>query len=148
MKAYIFYILPIFSGIFMTFQAGINSQLRSSINNPIGAAFLSFLGGTLCLALALLVFRQPFPSVQSLAQVESYKFLGGLLGAMFVTIAIFSAPKIGIANMSVLIITGQLATAILLDHFGWLGFKINPINWAKLGGVLLVVAGAYLVNKK
>jgi transporter family-2 protein len=145
---YIFYVLPIFSGIFMTLQAGVNSQLRSSIDSPIAAAFLSFLGGTICLALALIIFRQPFPSFQTLTQIEFYKYLGGVLGATFVTFAILSAPKIGISNMSVLIIAGQLFTALCLDHFGYLGFKVNPISTIKIIGLGLVMLGAYLVNIK
>jgi len=56
--------------------------------------------------------------------------------------------KVGAANMFVLIVAGQLLTAILMDHYGWLGLKENPISVQKLLGILLVVAGAYLVNKK
>jgi bacterial/archaeal transporter family-2 protein len=145
---YIFYILPLFSGIFMTIQAGVNSQLRTGINSPIGAAFLSFLGGTLSLAFALIVFRQPLPNLQTLSTLEWYKYTGGLLGATFVTFAILSAPKIGISNMSVIIITGQLLTAFCLDYFGLLGFKASEINITKILGLLLVIIGAYLVNQK
>lgn len=145
---YLFYILPLFSGIFMTIQAGVNSQLRTSINNPIGAAFLSFVGGTLSLAVALIVLRQPLPNLQTLTTIEWHKYLGGLLGATFVTFAILSAPKIGISSMSVIIITGQLLTALCLDHFGFLGFKVNEISLTKILGLVLVVVGAYLVNQK
>ncbi len=145
---YLFYILPLFSGVFMTIQASVNSQLRTSINNPIGAAFLSFLGGTLSLAVALVVLRQPLPNLQTLTTIEWHKYLGGLLGATFVTFAIFSAPKIGISSMSVIIVTGQLLTALCLDHFGFLGFKVNEISLTKILGLVLVVVGAYLVNQK
>jgi transporter family-2 protein len=145
---YLYYILPLLSGIFMTIQAGVNSQLRTSINSPIGAAFLSFLGGTLSLALALVIFRQPLPNLQTLSTVEWHKYSGGLLGAIFVTFAILSAPKIGISNMSVIIIMGQLLTAFCLDYFGLLGFKASEISMTKILGLLLVIAGAYLVNQK
>jgi transporter family-2 protein len=144
---YIFYFLPLLSGIFMTIQAGVNSQLRTSINSPIGAAFLSFLTGTFSLGVALVLFRQPFPSLQTLSTVEGYKYGGGLLGAIFVTFAILSAPKIGISNMSVIIITGQLLTAFCLDYFGLLGFKTSPVSLTKILGLLFVIMGAYLVNK-
>jgi transporter family-2 protein len=145
---YIFYVLPLLSGIFMTIQAGVNSQLRTSISSPIGAAFLSFLGGTLSLALMLIIFRQPLPNFQTLGTIDWYKYTGGILGATFVTFAILSAPKIGISNMSVLIITGQLLTAFSLDYFGLLGFKASQISLTKVLGLLLVIAGAYLVNQK
>jgi len=145
---YIFYILPLFAGVFVTIQAGVNTQLRTSIDNPIGAAFISFLGGTLVLALALMLFKQPLPTLQTLSTVAWYKYTGGLLGATFVTIAILSAPKIGVSNMAVLIIAGQLITAVYFDHLGFMGFKVNEITLTKLLGLLSVVLGAYLINKK
>jgi transporter family-2 protein len=45
-------------------------------------------------------------------------------------------------------ITGQLITAIVFDHFALLGFKENPVSPVKVIGFILLVAGAYLINKK
>ena len=50
--------------------------------------------------------------------------------------------------MFVLIVAGQLLTALVMDHFGVLGLRANPITMQKALGVLLVIGGAYLVNKK
>lgn len=144
----LFYILPVLIGLAMTIQSGVNAQMRSAINSPLFAAFISFSGGLLSLGLILLVTRQPVPSLQELSSVSWYKFTGGLLGAFVVTSVILSVHRIGAANMFVLIVAGQLITAILMDHFGILGLKTSPITTGKLLGILLVIAGAYLVNKK
>ena len=144
----LFYILPVLIGLAMTIQSGVNAQLRSAVNHPLFAAFLSFSGGLLSLGLILLFTRQPLPSWSELSAVSWYKFTGGLLGAFVVTSVIFTVHRIGAANMFVLIVAGQLITAVLMDHFGLLGLKHAPINMKKMLGILLVIAGAYLVNKK
>ena len=43
---------------------------------------------------------------------------GGLLGAIYVTVNIMLAPRIGIAALMALGIAGQLFTALLIDRFG------------------------------
>lgn len=66
----------------------------------------------------------------------------------FVTAIIYAIPKIGSANVFALVIAGQLFFALLYDHFGFLGFPQNGISWVKVLGVLLMITGAYLINKK
>jgi bacterial/archaeal transporter family-2 protein len=145
---FLFYILPIVAGVAMSIQSGINAQLRSAIQYPLLAALISFLGGTLALVVLLFFSKQPMPGMSVYSGIEWYKFIGGFLGAFIVYVALISVQEIGAANMFVLIVAGQLLTAVLMDHFGILGMKQNPISIQKLLGILLVIAGAWLVNKK
>lgn len=34
------------------------------------------------------------------------------------------------------------------DHFGLFGFKQSAVNWTKVLGVLMLIGGAYLINRK
>lgn len=145
---FIFYVLPVLAGVAMSIQSGINSQLRIVINHPLLAAFISFLGGTLALILLLLFSKQAFPAFSDYGAISWYKFTGGLFGVFVVYVVLLSVKEIGAANMFVLIIAGQLLTAVFMDHFGILGMKQSPITIQKLAGILFLVAGAYLVNKK
>ena len=144
----LFYILPILAGVAMSIQSGINAQLRVAINHPLLAAFISFIGGTLALAILLLFSKQAIPGLAAYSDIEWYKFTGGLLGVFVVTAVIICVQEIGAANMFVLIVAGQLLTALMMDHFGVLGMRENPFTAQKIVGIVLVVAGAYLVNKK
>ncbi|MBC8109756.1 MAG: DMT family transporter [Verrucomicrobia bacterium] len=144
----IFYLLPLIAGITITVQAAVNNQLRQAVDSPLVSAFISFLVGTVILGLVVLFTQQKLPSVSQLSRIEVYKFAGGLLGAYFVTSAILVAPKIGVTNMSVLVISGQLLMALLFDYFGWLGFKPNPISLNKIIGIFLSLIAVYLINKK
>ena len=145
---FLFYILPLVAGVAMSIQSGINAQLRASIQHPLLAAFISFIGGTLALGILLLFSKQSMPAISVYSGIEWYKFIGGLLGAFIVFVALISVQKIGASNMFVLMVAGQLATAMLMDHFAVLGLRENPISIQKLLGILLVIAGAWLVNKK
>lgn len=144
----LFYILPVLAGVAMAIQSGVNSQLRIVTNHPLLAAFISFLGGTIALAILLALSKQPFPDYSSYSAISWYKFTGGLFGVFVVYVVLLSVREIGVANMFVLIIAGQLCTAVIMDHLGILGMKESPVTIQKLAGILFLIAGAYLVNKK
>lgn len=144
----LFYLLPVFAGVAITIQSGINSQLRTAIQHPVMAAFISFVVGTIALALLLFFSKDALPGLSQYSAIEWYKYTGGLLGAFVVTVTLLSVTEIGAANMFVLIIAGQLTTAVLMDHFGVLGMRSNPVSIQKIVGICLLVAGAWLVNKK
>jgi transporter family-2 protein len=145
---YLIFILPVLAGVTITTQAGVNSQLRVAVNNPWMAAFISFFVGTVILGFYLVITRQTAPSVAQLRGIELYKYAGGLLGAFFVTVIILTVQKIGSANVFALVIAGQLFMALLYDHLGLFGFPQSNISWIKIVGVLFLVVGAYLINKK
>ncbi len=144
----LYYVLPLIAGIAMSVQSGINSQLRVSIQHPVMASMISFLVGTMALGIVLLFSKDPLPAFSAYGAVELYKFSGGILGAFIVFVALVSVSKIGASNMFVLIITGQLITAVFMDHFGLLGLSVKAITLQKSIGILLLILGAYLVNRK
>jgi transporter family-2 protein len=73
-------------------------------------------------------------------------WIGGLLGALFVFTTIFSVPKLGAGLMIVLIIAGQMACAIAMDHYGFL-VEERSVSLMRIAGAGLVMAGAWLVYK-
>jgi transporter family-2 protein len=132
----------------MATQSGINSQLKVTINNAWNTVLISFFVGFVLILLIVLITKQPFPNLKLLGNIPLYQYAGGFLGVCFVSIAIVSAPVIGAAPMFALIIGGQLLAALCFDHFGLIGFKTNPISLIKVLGVLMVIAGGYLIIKK
>lgn len=144
----LFFFLPLVAGIAITTQAGVNSRLRIAVGSPTIAALISFVVGTLALAALVGATRQPLPSIANLASARGADYLGGLLGALFVTIIIISANRIGASNLFALVVAGQLTTALLYDHFGLLGFRQSHVTPTRMIGVLLLIAGAYFVNRK
>ena len=64
-----------------------------------------------------------------------------------VTVSLLVAPRMGATRWIALVLTGQIALSILLDHFGLIGFSRQPINWPRLLGIACVIAGVLIVMK-
>ena len=139
--------LGLAGGVALASQAGINAQLRQYVHSPYQAAFFSFLVGTLILGVVVLMQTGARPQLQELTAVPYWLWIGGLLGAFGVSVAIILAPRLGAVNLTIVIVCGQLLAALVLDHFGWLGFEKHPINWQRIAGVILVIAGLVLTMK-
>ena len=138
--------LPLLAGVLLPLQAGINSQLARSIDSVLAAALISFAVGTLGLLTLVLVQRE-LPSLENLRQLQAWHWLGGLLGAFFIATAAYASPRTGALLFMLLVLAGQMAMALLLDHFGWAGYREAPITPGKVAGLLLVVAGIWLIQR-
>lgn len=135
-------------GIGVAAQAAMNAKLGAALQAPIGSALWNFTLGTIVLGLMLLlgVFNRPAPS--GLLSAPWWAYLGGILGAIFVTTTILAVPRVGTAVTLASIICGQLIGALLIDTFGWLGVKPIPLNPWRVAGVALLIAGVALVQHK
>jgi transporter family-2 protein len=141
------YFLGIASGFGLTLQIGMNSKLRTVLQNANTAALISFLVGTTGLIVLLAVTRTPVPARDTLASVPAWAWFGGLMGAFYVAISTVVASQLGTASLLGLALSGQLAMALVVDHFGWLGMPEHPITLTRLVGVALLGVGVWLVSR-
>ncbi len=72
---------------------------------------------------------------------------GGLLGAVFVVTTAALAPTLGAATLLSIAVAGQMTFALLLDHYGLVGFTVRPLSPWRIVGAALVVAGVVLIRK-
>ncbi|KGT46688.1 MULTISPECIES: DMT family transporter [Acinetobacter] len=135
-------------GIAMSFQTGINTQLRESLYSPLQAALFSFLVGTIVLAVLVFFQQVDKPGFSTFAQLPWYLWLGGILGVYAISMSIYSAPKLGLLSLSALIIFGQLVTSMIIDHFGWLGSEKIQLNWQRLLGGVVIFIGVLLTLQR
>jgi transporter family-2 protein len=138
--------LPLLAGALLPLQAGINGQLARTVDSVLAAALVSFLVGTLAL-LSLVLWQREVPSLESLRQLHWWHWCGGLIGALFIATAAYAGPRAGALMFMLLVLAGQMAMALLLDHFGWAGYREAPVSLTKLGGLTLVVAGIALIQR-
>lgn len=135
------------AGGMIALQAPINAEAASRLGHPISAATMSFCVGTVALIGLTLLFARNSTNLGSLGGMPLYMLLGGgLLGAMYVTITLFLAPKIGVAAVMALGIAGQLVAALLLDRFGMFDLIERELSLGRVGGAVLVLAGALMVR--
>jgi transporter family-2 protein len=139
-------VLAIVSGTFVALQTPTNALLARGLASPVNAAFVSFAVGTAALAIAALALGvRPAPS--AMKALPWYAWTGGFYGAFFVAAAAFAAPRIGLTFYLTILIAGQVAMAMILDHYGAFGFAKQEVNVTRIAGALLVVGGVLLVRK-
>lgn len=141
------YVLGLVAGLGITVQIGMNSQLRKVLQSANTAALISFLVGTLALIALLLATRAELPSRDTLASVPVWAWFGGVMGAFYVATSTVVAAELGTASLLGLALAGQLATALVIDHFGWLGLPEHPITWVRVAGVGFLALGVWLIAR-
>ena len=141
------YAVAVLVGMLFPIQAGVNSSLGKGVNNPSFGALVSGVGTALALLLYAVVARIGVPPGESLGRVPWWSYAGGVPGAMIVLAATLLAPKLGSAPFQALVIGGQLATSIALDHFGALGFPEHPAGALRFVGLGLMFVGVFLIAK-
>jgi bacterial/archaeal transporter family-2 protein len=134
-------------GCLIPLQAAINNSLRVTVESgAVFAAFVSFLVGTIILAVMCFATGEKWSSVMKLSNISLWQLAGGLLGAIFVFGTTLLAPRIGVAVMLGLLIAGQMIASLALDRVGFLGLIEREITAARAGGALLVITGVLLIN--
>ena len=130
-------------GGLIALQPPINAGLGRATGN-LPAALVSFAVGTLLLAL-IVALSGKAGGLSSTFDVRWYYLIGGMLGAAYVTIALIAVSSIGAGGVAAATITGQLATAVIIDRLGILGLEETSLSATRIAGVVLLLAGTYLV---
>ncbi len=146
MSIFVPILLVFLAGGMIALQAPTNAMLAKAGGSPVLAALISFVVGTIGL-LAVWLASGSRPRAEAFAGLPWYAWVGGLYGAIFVAVAAYAAPRIGLASLITVGIAGQIVMALWLDHIGGLGLPRDPVNLAKAGGALLVVLGVILVRR-
>jgi bacterial/archaeal transporter family-2 protein len=130
-------------GGLIALQPPINAGLGRATGN-LPAALVSFAVGTLLLALIVALVGQA-GGLSSTFDVRWYYLSGGLLGAGYVTVALIAVSSIGAGGVAAATVTGQLTAAVVIDRLGILGLEQTPFSAARIAGVVLLLAGTFLV---
>jgi transporter family-2 protein len=139
-------LLAVVAGAVLPVQAGINAQLRITLGNPLAATLVSFVIGTVALAVVVLGARVPLPSAAGLERAPWWHWTGGLLGAVYVAMMILLAPRLGAATLIAAVVAGQMLSSLVLDHYALVGFAAHPISLQRVIGAALVIGGVALVR--
>ncbi len=137
-------LLGIGIGITLTMQTAVNSRLRKYVISPYLASMVSFLIGTLFLAIIMLLFGEPFSiSANTFVNEPTWIWFGGFCGITFLTVNILLFPKIGSVQTTILPLFGQIIMGMLIDHFGWFRSMEQPFDSHRIVGVILVFTGIF-----
>ncbi|MFA9372045.1 MAG: DMT family transporter [Labilibaculum antarcticum] len=144
---YFLMLLALAVGCLLPVQASINAKLGVFLKAPLMAALVNFMVGSFILLLVILGTRMPNNLLLAAKEAPIYVWVGGLMGSIFVGSIIFLIPRLGAALSFGLIVCGQLVFSLILDHFGMFGVPVQPINWGRIAGVLLILVGVLVIQK-
>jgi len=141
-----FVLFGLAAGAMLPFQAGVNAQLAEYLGSPLRAALVSFVVGVLVLLPLVALFVRGLPSAERVSATPWWAWLGGALGAFYVASSITSAPKLGAVTLIGVILAGQAAALLVVDHFGMVGFDEHPATLGRVAGMLLIALGVLFVR--
>lgn len=139
-------IVAVIAGMVLPLQPGINAELRLHVRGATMAAVISFATGLALLLLAAFAMRSGIPTVAEMRGAPWWAWLGGAIGAGFVLASLLLAPKLGATLLVGSVVTGQLIASLVIDQYGLVGYKAQPINAGRVLGVALLVVGLLLVQ--
>jgi transporter family-2 protein len=140
-------LLAAIAGLLVGAQAPVNARLGRELGS-VQAATFSFVVGTVALVLIASLFYGGLGSFGNVGKAPWWALVGGLLGAVYVTVAILTVRTLGVSGLTAIVISGQLAAAVVIDRFGLLGIAKQPIGAGRIIGLVLLVVGVVLVVRR
>lgn len=137
-------LIAILGGAALAVQGQINGGLGKKIG-VLETSFISFSIGTMALFFIVIFFGKG--DLLAVSTVPKWQLTGGLLGAIYVVIAVLVVPKLGVVGSLMAIITGQILLGAVIDHFGLFGGHQIPIDGKKIFAILLLFVSVFLYNK-
>ncbi|MCP1549508.1 MULTISPECIES: DMT family transporter [Methylorubrum] len=114
------------------------------------AALLTRLLSTAALpAGGLALGKLAMPTGPQLGQVPGWAWLGGFLRVLLILAQLDASPAIGAATFLWIIVTVGVLTSLVLDHFGWIGFRLHRASaFCIAGAVLMVISIGFVAGRR
>ncbi|MSO65489.1 MAG: DMT family transporter [Alphaproteobacteria bacterium] len=136
------------AGMLIPVQSSVNAQVARHLGHGLWGTVTNFAVGLVALLVLCALLRLPLPVLAKAGGLPWYFWLGGgVMGAFFVFTSLSLAPRIGVTALLIATLAGQLVASVAMDHFGVLGLPQQSVSPGRIAGVLLVVAGVYLVRR-
>ena len=129
-------------GVAVGLQGPIATQMGKRVGSAASSLVVHVSGAIFSGALLLARGGEDMRNWRSL----SWYMLGsGFFGVLLYLTINHTMPRLGATTALALIIIGQLAMGILIDHFGLFGVAIRQVDSWRAAGLLLLLVGGYLV---
>lgn len=142
--------IAIVVGAFTVAQSRANGELAFLVGSGVQAALISFGTGLLLLIVIVLVsknirngFFAIFVAVKE-QKLKKWQVLGGMVGAVFVTIQSITVPLVGVAIFTVLIVGGQTLSSLLVDKWGISPSGVAPVTSLRVFAATIAVVGVVI----
>lgn len=142
MVVLVFLGLSLFAGFMLANQNPINADMKKVVGSPFISAAISFLIGSIFLGiLSAIMSHRVFPSGSFISSNPAWIWLGGVLGAVYLTSNVLLFPRLGAIQTVILPILGQILMGTIIDTFGWFGTAQTPLTLMRVIGLIVLIAG-------
>lgn len=140
------FLIALLSGALMSIQGVFNTQVTKASSVWVASAFVQFLALVVCLAAWLFTDRSNL--MQVFRVQPKYMLLGGAIGAFITYTVIRSMELLGPARAVMLIVVAQLLVAYVVELLGWFEVEKQPLEWRKVVGMAVAIAGIIIFKWK
>jgi bacterial/archaeal transporter family-2 protein len=140
-------VLSMFLGVVLTVHLAMNGAVGAALSNPrVGNALFWCIGAVTALVIGATGWQAG--ALSGLSSVNPIMLTAGAFGATLVFGIAWVIPQIGAGPFTVGLLAGQIVSAMVLSHFGWLGSPRQPVLPINLLGVLVMFAGILLTMRR
>lgn len=132
------------SGSGLSVQSAINANLGKTVG-IVGASFISSFVSSVTLLITSLFFLKG--SMEDVAIIPKWQYLGGVLGAIYIAVIAFSVTRVSVQLAIITAVFGQMVMSALIDHFGWFQIQPNPVNIQRIFGLVLLFIAIILIYR-
>ena len=135
-------LLAMFGGVLTTLSMVVSSTIAKKIG-LIQSTIIHYIGGLIGGIFILIgIGSASAPSIIDMSIMPLYIFLGGVIGVIVVYASNVVIPKIPVVYSTLLMFSGQMLCAIIID-----AIVMGDFSWKKLLGAIIVVLGIFYNSK-
>jgi len=137
--------ITVIGGVTTAFQAHFMGLLDQKAGT-LESVFITYASGGALISLIMLILRGG--NLGAAGTAPWYAYTSGALGLVIVGTLGFSAPRLGLVTAFTIFVAAQFAMGALVDHFGWMGAVVRPLNATRLIGMAVVLTGIWLIIRE
>jgi transporter family-2 protein len=139
-------LLSVGLGVVLTVHLAMNGMVGAAINNPrVGNALFWCIGAAMALIIGFTGWHSG--ALSRLSEVNPILLTAGAMGASLVFGIAYLIPRVGAGPFTYALLAGQIVSAMVLSHYGWLGSPKQPITPMGVVGVVVMVIGVILTKR-
>ena len=134
----------------LVFLAGMGLSIEAGLLGPLGekighiwATLGIFALGSILLTFGLIFSR---PQLSLMFKKPRWLLAGGVIGPIYVVSLTVATPHIGVGLTMVGILFGQVATSLVIDHWGLLGSNKRAVDKYRIGALFAILAALWLIQ--
>jgi len=137
-------IIAVIGGMAVTLQAQFVGLMDKQIGT-LESMFITYGGGGLMIGLIMLLIRGG--NLAGWHGVPWYALFSGAFGLVIVGTIGYGTARLGLVMTLTIVVAAQFITGAFLDHFGFMGADLRPLNLNRILGIGLMLLGTWLVIK-